>query len=179
MYDRESSYRRYPRVPRDRRAGALAIDFVAVWLVSSFFGFGTILQGIVFLIAWFAMRVIAVEKNQGQSLGRWLMDMQVIALRYNKVPDLVTLSKREGIAGLAAVLAMYGLQINFRNGLSMLLLFTPLLIDGALAMVDEELDRAFHDRIAQTIVIQTQRGFSLDLRLKKIFGQIKRRMRKY
>ncbi len=176
MYDRESGYRRYPRVPIDRRAGAFAIDFVTVWLVSSFFG---VLQGIVFLIAWFAMRVILVDKNQGQSLGRWTMDIKVIAPRYNKIPDLVTLSQREGIVGLAALLAMYGLQINFKNGLSMLLLFTPLLVDCALAMVDEELNQAFHDRIAQTMMIQTKRGFSLDLRLKKIFGQIKRSMRRY
>ncbi len=179
MYELEpSNYRRYPRVPMNRRVGAFAIDFVAVWLVSSFFGFGSILQGIIFLIAWLAMRVIVVEQNQGQSLGRWAMDIKVIAPRYNKVPDLVTLAKREGIVSLAAILAMYGLQINFRNGLSMLLLFTPLLVDYALAVVDEELDRAFHDRIAETLIVQTKRGFSLDLRLKKIFGQIQRSMRK-
>jgi uncharacterized RDD family membrane protein YckC len=179
MYELEpSSYRRYPRVPMNRRAGAFAIDFVAVWLVSSFFGFGSILQGIIFFIAWFAMRVILVEQNQGQSLGRWAMDIKVIAPQFNKVPELVTLSKREAIVSLAAILAMYGLQINFKNGLSMLLLFTPLLVDCALAIVDEELDRAFHDRIAETLIVQTKRGFSLDLRLKKIFGQIRRSMRK-
>ena len=179
MYDQEFNYRRYPRVPIERRAGAFVIDFVALWLVSSFFGFGSIVQGIVFLIAWFIMRVVLVDKNYGQSLGRWAMDIKVIAPRLNKVPDLVTLSQREGIVGFAALLAMYGLQINFKNGLSMLLLFTPLLIDCALAMVDDELNQAFHDRFAQTMMIQTKRGFSLDLRLKKIFGQIKRSMRKY
>ena len=178
MYDGESLDRRYPRVPIKRRVGAFAIEFVGVWLVSSFFGFGSILQGIVFFIAWFAMRVILVDKNQGQSLGRWAMDIKVIAPRFNKVPDLVTLSKREGILGFAAILAMYGLQINFQNGLSMLLLFTPLLVDCALAMVDEELNQAFHDRLARTMMIQTKRGFSLDLRIKKIFGQIKRNMQK-
>ncbi len=179
MYDREFNYQRYPRVPLERRAGAFAIDFVALWLVSSFFGFGSILQGIIFLIAWLTMRVILVDKNQGQSLGRWAMDIKVIAPRFNKVPDLVTLFQREAIVGFAALLAMYGLQINFKNGLSMLLLFTPLLVDCALAIVDEELNQAFHDRLAQTMIIQTKRGFSLDLRLKKIFGQIKRSMRKY
>ncbi len=180
MYKLEpSNYPRYPRVPMNRRIGAFAIDFVAVWVVSSFFGFGSILQGIIFFIAWLGMRVIVVEQNQGQSLGRWLMDIKVIAPRYNRVPDMLSLAKREAIVGLAAILAMYGLQINFKNGLSMLLLLTPLLVDCALAIVDEELDRAFHDRIAETLMVQTKRGFSLDLRLKKIFAQIKRNMRKY
>lgn len=178
MYELEPSYRRYPKVPMKRRIGAFAIDFVAVWVVSSFFGFGTILQGIIFFIAWLAMRVIVVEQNQGQSLGRWAMDIKVIAPRFNKVPDLVILFKREIIVALAGILAMYGLQINFKNGLSMLLLFTPLLVDCALAAVDEESNRALHDRLADTLIVQTQRGFSLDLRLKKIFAQIKRSMRK-
>jgi uncharacterized RDD family membrane protein YckC len=179
MYELESSSnRRYPRVPMNRRVGAFAIDFISVWLVSSFFGFGSIVQGIIFAIAWLAMRAILVEQNQGQSLGRWAMDIKVIAPRFNKVPDLVTLARRETIVGLAAVLAMYALQINFKNGLSMLLLLTPLVVDCSLAVVDEELDRAFHDRFADTLIVQTKRGFSLDLRLKKIFGQIQRSMRK-
>lgn len=174
----ESNYRRFPRVPLDRRVGAFAIDFLTIWLISSFFASAVVIQGLVFLVAWLAMRIIVVDKNRGQSLGRWALDIRVIAPRYNRTPDLVSLFKREAILGFGAMLAMYGLQVNIRNGLSMLILLSPVVIDCALAIADEQFNLAFHDRIAETMIIQTQRGFSLDLRLKKIFVQIKRRMQK-
>ncbi|MGH2414778.1 MAG: RDD family protein [Microcystaceae cyanobacterium] len=165
-------YRRFPKIPIERRAYAFSIDFVTVWLLSSFAG--EALQWLVFIITWLALRVILVEKNKGQSLGRWALDMKVIDARLNKIPDLITLAKREGIIGLAAMLAMLGFTINFRNGISMLLLISPLLADLATAFTDEEFNQAFHDRIAQTVIVPTRRGFSLDLRLKKIFAKLKR-----
>ncbi|MEO1006021.1 MAG: hypothetical protein AAFW67_09255, partial [Cyanobacteria bacterium J06638_38] len=84
----------------------------------------------------------------------------------------------ELILGCGSALAIAGLQINVRNGLSMLLLMAPVIIDCSLALLDEETNLAFHDRIAETYLIQTERGFSLDLRFKKIFGQIQRRVRR-
>ena len=60
----------------------------------------------------------------------------------------------------------------------MLLLLAPLVIDCSLALLDETSNLAFHDRVAETFMVQTERGFSLDLRLKKIFGKIQRNMRK-
>jgi hypothetical protein len=177
MYERRIAPRRFPKVPFDRRIGAFTIDFLAAWLISSFFG--KILQWLVFLVAWGIGRIAIVDRNQGQSLGSWAFDMKVLDLRFNRVPDLVTLAKREGVLGLAAMLAMYGLQINVNNGLSMLLLLTPLLVDCGFAFTDEDSNQALHDRLAETIIIQTKRGFSLDLRLKKIFAQIQKSMRKY
>jgi hypothetical protein len=111
-------------------------------------------------------------------LGRWALDIQVIDPRLSRLPDLMALGKRELILGCGAALAIAGLQINVRNGLSMLLLLAPILIDCSLAFLDDENNLAFHDRVAQTLMIQTERGFSLDLRLKKIFGQIQRNMRR-
>ena len=179
MYEKESSndivYKRFPKVPIERRMGAFAIDFVTIWFVSSFFGKSG--GWLVFLIAWSVMRIVVAERNQGQSLGRYALDLTVIDYRYNRVPDLLTLGKREGILGFTAMLAAVGLQ-NFGNGLLLLFLATPVLVDCLLALADEELNRAFHDRIAQTIVIQTQRGFSLDLRLKKLIVTIRQNMRK-
>lgn len=70
---------------------------------------------------------------------------------------------------------MIGLNINFRNALSMLIFVTPLVIDCAIALGDEELNLAFHDRIAQTLIVPTRRGFSLDLRLKKLWYIAKRK----
>lgn len=179
MYDNyRPDYRRYPRVPTNRRVGAFAIDFLTVWFISSFFASNLFFQWIVFLPAWLIMRVIIADKNQGQSLGRWAFDTKVIEPRFNRLPELLALFKREIITGLGSALAIAGLQINFSNGLSMLLLLTPLAVDCSFALLDEEANLAFHDRVAQTFMVQTERGFSLDLRFKKIFGQIQRSMRK-
>lgn len=177
-YKPDPNYRRYPRVPMNRRIGAFAIDFLSVWFVSSFFASNLFFQWLVFLPGWMILRVIISDKNQGQSLGRWALDTQVIDARFDRLPDLLSLSKRELILGCGAALAVAGLQINVRNGLSMLLLIAPLLVDCSLALLDEENNLAFHDRVANTFTIQTERGFSLDLRLKKVFGQIQRSMRK-
>ena len=172
----ELEYGRFPRVPIERRMGAFAIDFVTVWFISSFFGKSG--GWLVFLISWLALRVFVADRNQGQSLGYYALDMKVIDYRYYRVPDLLTLGKREGILGFGAMLASIGLQ-NFANGLLLLFLATPLLVDCFLALFDEQLNRAFHDRVAETITIQTERGFSLDLRLKKLFVTIQRNVRKW
>lgn len=177
-YKPKPDYRRYPKVPLERRISAFVIDFLSIWFISSFFASNLIFQWIVFLPAWLIMRVVIVEKNQGQSLGRWAFDIKIIDPRFNRLPDLLALAKREIILGSAAALAIAGLQINVRNGLSMLLLLAPLAIDCSLALLDETSNMAFHDRVAETFMVQTERGFSLDLRLKKIFGQIQRSMRK-
>jgi hypothetical protein len=175
-YSDDLTYRRFPRVPIERRIGAFAIDFVTIWFISSFFG----RQGgwLVFLIGWSIARIAVVDRNQGQSLGRYALDMKVIDYRYNRVPDLITLAKREGIAGFAAMLASVGLQNLGNGGLGLLFLATPVLVDCLMALFDEDLDRAFHDRIAETIVIQTDRGYSLDIRLKKILVTIQRNVRR-
>ena len=103
-------------------------------------------------------------------------DIKVIDLRFLRVPGLKELTKREAILGFAAMLAMVGLNINFKNGLSMLIFITPLIIDCGLAIGDEEYNQAFHDKISNTIVIQTKRGFSLGLRLKKLWKIIKEKI---
>ncbi|MGL5832310.1 MAG: RDD family protein [Waterburya sp.] len=178
MYnDDRPDYRRYPKVPWDRRVGAFSIDFLTVWFISSFFASNLFFQWIVFLPGWLILRVIIAEKNWGQSLGRWAFDIKVIDPRFNRLPDLLSLTKREIILGVGSGLAIAGLQ-NFTSGLAMLLLLSPLAVDCSLALIDDETNLAGHDRIAQTFLVQTERGFSLDLRIKKIFGQIQGRMRK-
>ena len=181
MYDDyrylKPDYRKYPKVPLDRRAWAFAIDFLSVWFISAFFATNLIVQWIVFLTCWGISRILIVDKNSGQSLGNWLYDIKIIDPRFNRVPDLISLSKREALVGVGAALAIAGLQ-NFTSGLSLLLLLTPLAVDCSLALIDEETNLAGHDRLAQTFMVQTERGFSLDLRLKKVFGQIQRSMRK-
>ena len=181
MYDDyrylKPDYRKYPKVPLDRRAWAFAIDFLSVWFISAFFAASLIVQWLVFLICWWIFRVLIVDKNNGQSLGNWLYDLKIIDPRFNRIPDLLSLFKREAVVGVGSALAIAGLQ-NFTSGLSLLLLLTPLAVDCSLALIDEETNLAGHDRLARTFMVQTERGFSLDLRIKKIFGQIQRSMRK-
>lgn len=171
MYTDRLPDRRLPRVPIERRVYAFLIDFVSVWLLSSLTS-NYFLEFLIFLVTWLILRVIVVEKNRGQSLGRWALDIKVIDGRFYKLPTLLALAKREGIICFLAFLAMIGLKINFANGISMVLLLAPLVADCGVAIADEELNQAFHDRIADTIVIQSRRGFSLDLRLKRLFTEI-------
>ena len=168
--------RYYRKAPVERRIYSFVIDFVIIWLSSSFWG-DWLLRSVIFLALWWILRVIIPENNQGQSLGHWSMDIKVIDPRYNRTPSILDLSKREGVIGLSAVLAMWGLEIGLTNGLSMILLLSPLLTDGGVALSDPELYQAVHDRIAKTIAISSKRGFSLDLRVKKLLVTVTRRFR--
>lgn len=177
MYDKPTT-RRLPRVPIERRAWAFLVDYTTVWVISSLVG-NSFLQLPVFICVWLGLRVLVTDRNQGQTLGRWAFDLKIIdARRGDRVPSLISLAKREGVLGFAAFLAMIGLNIGFANGLSLILLMSPLLVDCGAALADEQLNQAFHDRLAETRMIQTRRGFSLDLRCKKIFAEIRRSMRK-
>jgi uncharacterized RDD family membrane protein YckC len=172
----QPTYTRFPKVPIERRAAAFAIDFVGVWLVSSFVT-SMLFQSLVFILLWLLLRVVIVSSNQGQSLGRWALDIKVLDAQ-DRIPRLLTLAKREGILGFCALLAMIGLRIGLANGVSLLLLTSPLAADCGAALADADAQQAFHDRIAKTFVIQTRRGFSLDLRLKKLFAQVRQRVQK-
>lgn len=177
MYDKPTT-RRLPRVPIERRAWAFLVDYITVWVITSLAG-NSFLQLPVFMLAWLGLRVLVTDRNQGQTLGRFCFDLRIIDVRHsNRLPSLISLTKREGVLGFAAFLAMIGLKIGLANGLSMLLLISPLLVDCGAALADEKLNQAFHDRLAETRLIQTRRGFSLDLRCKKIFAEIRRSMRK-
>ena len=156
---------RFPRVPLERRAYAYLLDFIVVWLLSSL-ATGW-LQDLIFLALWWALRVVVVVSNQGQSLGGWAFDLKVINLRLRRLPGVLDLSKREGMLGIFSLLAMIGLNINLMNAISMVLFLVPLVIDAGLALGDEEMNQTLHDRVAGTVVIRAKRGFSLDLRLKR------------
>ena len=108
-----------------------------------------------------------VDKNQGQSLGRWAFDLKIIDAELSRRPSLLSLTKREGIISIVSFLAMIGLKINFQNFISLLLFLIPIIIDGFTALTDEDYNQALHDRISNTIIVQTKRGYSLDLRIKK------------
>ncbi|MBE9181036.1 RDD family protein [Oculatella sp. LEGE 06141] len=168
---------RYPKVPLGRRSAAFAIDFVAVALLSSVVALNPLAQSILFLGGWIGMRVIAVSKNRGQSLGWWALDIRVVDIRSGSTPDLQTLVRREAIAGLGAMFALLGVVNLSPAAAWSILLFLPLGADCGFALVDEADRQAFHDRFADTIVVQTRRGYSLDIKLRRLLAQVKGRVK--
>ncbi|AFZ53063.1 RDD family protein [Cyanobacterium aponinum UTEX 3222] len=172
MYSEENQFRRVPKAPFERRAYAFLIDFIIVWIFSSLVT-NIFLELVIFVLLWFIFRVIIVQINKGQSLGRWAMDLKIADIRRKRQPSMVSMSKREGVIALIAFTAMIGLKINFKDSLLMVLLLTPIIVDGLTIFSDDEYNQAFHDRLCDTIIIQTRRGFSLDLRLKKLFKEAK------
>jgi uncharacterized RDD family membrane protein YckC len=166
--------RRIPIVPFDRRIAAFALDFGSTAFLSSFSG---ALYIPVFLALWLGMRVLVAGNNRGQSLGRWAFDLRVAELRRGATPGLLELAKREAITGFGAVLAMIGLaSLGPTNGW-ILILPLPLLVDCGIAFADPELHQAFHDQIVRTVMVQTDRGYSLDIKVKKLIAEAQRRVK--
>ncbi|NET35201.1 MAG: RDD family protein [Cyanothece sp. SIO1E1] len=176
-YDSDLVPQRLPKVPLWRRGSALLIDFLVASALSALIGFSPAARAVIFLMAWLGLRVLIVSKNQGQSLGRWALDMKVIHAKLGGTPLLTELAKREGVLGFNCLLMLMGLVNLSPTAAWALILPLPLAIDCGLALIDLEYNQAFHDRLAQTLVVQSRRGYSLDLRLKKLFVQVQRRMR--
>lgn len=175
----EPPSRYIPKVPLDRRAYAFLIDYVTVWLITLLLGGNNVfIQLLVFSFGWIILRILVVAGNRGQSLGRWALDIKLMDQRFNRIPPLLNLAKREGILGLAAFMAMVGLNITFINPFSTLILVSPLLGECSMALADEQFNQALHDRLAKTIVIPTSRGFSLDIRLRRIYWEVKKSLKK-
>lgn len=172
---RRSRPPRIPKAPIWRRSAALSIDTVAVWLISSFVtGLGGFL---LFFFLWFFLRVIIALRNRGQSLGQWLFDMRVVNLEFGKIPGFQKLLQREAIVGLGAFFATTGISnLSPERGWALLAVL-PLLVDCGFALGDEVYRQAFHDRIGETLIIQTRRGFSLDLRIRYWLDQFNSRVR--
>ncbi|BAZ21824.1 RDD domain-containing protein [Kalymmatonema gypsitolerans NIES-4073] len=170
----------YPKVEFGRRGIALGIDFLCVWIVSSLLGSSQIgvqvVQILVFAIFWVILRVIVPYNNQGQSLGRYAVDIKVLEVEAGKLPDLQSLLKREGIIGLGALLVSIALSNIIRNPTAILLLI-PLAIDCGAAFSDTQLRQALHDRYVKTMVVSSRRGYSLDIKIKKLVEKARINMR--
>jgi uncharacterized RDD family membrane protein YckC len=173
----------YPKADIERRGMALGLDFLVVWLVSSLLGSGNMgiqfTQILVFLILWLVLRVVLVYNNKGQSLGRWAFDLKVLEVEdgqvMGRIPDLQALLKREAIIGLGALLVSIALNNITANPTAILLVF-PLAIDCTTAFSDTQMRQALHDRYCGTFVVSSRRGYSLDLKIKKLFENIRRKM---
>ncbi|BAB76152.1 RDD family protein [Anabaena sp. FACHB-709] len=176
----------YPKADIWRRGFALGVDFLGVWLVSSFLGNSggigiQVVQILVFVIGWLILRVLVVYNNQGQSLGRWAFDLKVLEVEDGEVvpriPELLALFKREVIIGFGVLLLSIALG-NIRLNPTAILLVIPLAIDCGAAFSDNQMRQAWHDRYAGTFIVSSSRGYSLDLKIKRLVGTLRRNVRR-
>ncbi|MDY6803323.1 MAG: RDD family protein [Cyanobacteriota bacterium] len=168
-----------PRAPLARRVAAFCIDAGAIWLLSAPLSNNWFLGTLFFIAFWLAIRVLLVAKNQGQSLGRWALNLKVWDPRYQRTPGIVELSKREGLLAVAAVLAVRGISGLTSGNAAVLLLFLPLFLDWVVALVDtERYQQAFHDQVSKTLVIGAMRGYSLDLKVRWLIDKARSYMRR-
>ena len=175
----------YPKAEIGRRGMALGLDFLGVWLVSSLLGGGDIgiqfVQILVFVILWLILRVVVVYNNQGQSLGRWAFDLKVLEVEdgevVGRIPDLPSLLKREAIVGLGALLVSIALS-NIRANPTAILLVLPLAIDCGTAFSDTQMRQALHDRYCGTFIVSSRRGYSLDIKIKRLVDNMRRNVRR-
>ncbi|MBF2064777.1 MAG: RDD family protein [Calothrix sp. C42_A2020_038] len=179
-YSKPSNEPYFPKADFSRRAMALGTDFISVWLLSSVFGSSQpgiqVVQILVFILAWLILRVVIVYNNKGQSLGRWAFDLKVLELANPVIPGLMSLFKREAIICLCALLVSVALGNIIRNPTAILLVI-PLAIDCGAAFSDTRWQQALHDRYACTMVVSSRRGYSLDLKVKRLVEKTRRNMR--
>lgn len=168
----------YANVPLWKRGAALGVDFAVVGFVSAFLGTSAAAQASLFIAGWLLMRVVVVSKNRGQSLGRWAFNMQVVDGQRSKTPELMNLTKREGLIALGAALAFLGVMNFAPTAAWALFLFIPLGLDCGVAYANPSSGQAFHDQIAGTYVVQSRLGYSLDTKLKKLVADAQRRVKR-
>ena len=179
------SQKHYPKADIGRRGMALGLDFLGIWLVSSLLGGSDIgiqfVEILVFVILWLVLRVVLVYNNQGQSLGRWAFDLKVLEVEdgevVGRIPDLLSLVKREAIVGLGALLVSIALS-NIRANPTAILLVLPLAIDCGTALSDAQMRQALHDRYCGTFIVSSRRGYSLDIKIKKLVDNMRRNVRR-
>jgi uncharacterized RDD family membrane protein YckC len=168
-----------PKAPIGRRVGAFCIDAIAVGLPSLLIGTNPIVHTVFFVLFWLTMRVAVARKNQGQSLGHWALDVKVADTRLNRTPGVQELCKREAVLGTCAALAFAGIGGLTSTNAAVLLLLLPLAIDCSVAFTDtERFPQAFHDRLAGTIVIGSRRGYSLDIKVRRLLDQVQSNVRR-
>ena len=163
----------FPRVPLWRRFAALGIDILIANFLSAVVLSNGLARFVVFILLWLFLRIVLVAKNQGQSLGRWALNTKVVDTRSNQTPGILELSKREGILGVTVFLTLVGISHLWSGNAGILLFIVPLVVDGGAILFDtNRYPRTVHDRVSQTIVVGSRRGYSLDLKVRKWINQI-------
>lgn len=163
----------FPRVPMWRRCTALVLDIFVVSCLSAIVLSNGLARLLLFILFWLFLRIIVVVKNQGQSLGRWLLNTTVLDIRLHRTPGMLELSKREGLLGIIIVLTLTGISHLWSGNAGVLLWIVPLILDSGVILFDtNRYPQTIHDRLSHTIVVGCNRGYSLDLKLQKWMKKI-------
>jgi uncharacterized RDD family membrane protein YckC len=124
---------------------------------------------------------LVVYNNQGQSLGRWAFDLKILEVIHGeitgRIPTLRSLFKREAIIGFGTLLVSIALS-NIRANPTAILLLLPLAIDCGAALSDKRMQQALHDRYAGTFIVSSRRGYSLDIKIKRLLEKMRRSVRR-
>ncbi|WP_414562400.1 MULTISPECIES: RDD family protein [unclassified Anabaena] len=175
----------YPKADIGRRGMALGLDFLGAWLISSILGSNQLgiqfVQILVFLFCWVIFRVVIVYNNQGQSIGRWAFDLKILEVKdgqiSGRIPTLRSLLQREAIIGVGAILVSIALS-NIRANPTAILLLLPLAIDCGAALSNTQMRQALHDRYGGTFIVSSRRGYSLDIKIKRLVDKLVRSVRR-
>ncbi|HLP90610.1 MAG TPA: RDD family protein [Nostocaceae cyanobacterium] len=175
----------YPKAELSRRGMAWTVDLLSVWLISATLGSNKIgvnlTQILVFILAWLVLRIIIVYNNHGQSLGRWAVDLKILEVVngeiVNRIPQLRSLLIREGILCVLSLLVAIALG-NIISNPTAILFILPLALDCGAAVSDTQKQQTWHDRYAKTVIVSSQRGYSLDLKVKRLVEKLQRSVRK-
>jgi uncharacterized RDD family membrane protein YckC len=179
MMDYEPAYSRLALARLAQRNAALFVDFIACaflgQLIEALLGLSNSGLGLtIFGIAWLINRVIVAGKNQGQSLGRWLLSIRVVDMTYGKTAGVLELLKREAVIYLGMAFVLAGFNYGGLTNTISLFALIPIIADGVIALADSERMQTLHDRLASTIVIACRKGLQLDQKITKLFGQASR-----
>jgi uncharacterized RDD family membrane protein YckC len=173
----EPAYDRLPLSEFPKRIGSFVLDFCACAFIGKLIesllgineqsGWGIVM----FALVWLGDRVLLGGNNQGQSIGRWLLNLKTVDMYYGKTAGMAELFKRELI--VFPFLAVLLVAIKSPTSIAIFAVL-PLAIDGAFAVADSRKVQTLHDKLGKTIVILTRRGFQLDRKLAQIFTLISR-----
>jgi hypothetical protein len=106
------------------------------------------------------------------------MDMRILDGARGGTPTMQDLTKRELGLGLVTFFAFWGITHISPTTAWALLLLIPLGIDASFAASGSEWGLTLHDRFAQTFIVESRRGYSLDLKVQKLVADLRDRMKK-
>ncbi|AFY70525.1 RDD domain containing protein [Thalassoporum mexicanum PCC 7367] len=172
--DFEPAYNRFSLAQMGQRTAASGIDIVVCLMLSSLLealvGIDVVSSGgeLIFCFVWLFGRVLVPTRTQGQSIGRWAMNLRVVDVEFGKTANVIALARRE--ATILIAMLIWIASLDSLTG-AVILALVPVVVDIAPAFVDIDRRQALHDRIGGTIVINSRKGFELERKLLGFFGQ--------
>ncbi len=146
-----------------KRVGAFALDFgfgLGVCYLAqgaaALFGAGAESVNMVgygtFFGTWLVNRGFFQSRPQGQSFGKWLLNIKTIDTETEQSPTLIRSVAREGVTSLFILTEALAI---------------PLIADGLFSVFDKEKRQSLHDRAGRTQVVEAEEGFHLDEKAKQ------------